>query len=1121
MNLTVLVICTQALFAGLLFAHEGSAQVKSVKEIIVNLDLSGATLRESFKAIEKQTNLNFAYDEKLITANEIKISYNKKRGTVESFLLHVSRQAGLKFRQVNDVVNVQRITSDVEDEVEVFLAEVTVTGIVTDESGEPLPGASIILKGTSKGTITDVNGFFSLEVPESDGLVLLVSFIGYENIEVPISGQTDFSIKMVPDVTNLDEVVVVGYGTQQKKDLTASVASLSEEEIENIPVTSVDALLQGRAAGVQVVNSSGAPGSANFVRIRGNNSLLSSNQPLFVVDGVPMNEFDANVGSLNTGGQTSTGFNDINPNDIASIEILKDAAATAIYGSRATNGVVLITTKRGKSGEAKFEFNTYFGTQRVWNKLDLLNSQQYEDFIVESINNENEFRDVSNPLTIPDQIRANGIDTDWQNEVFRSAPISSHNLSMSAGNEKTQYFTSLSYFNQEGTIKGQHYQRVTGRINIDHQALDNFKVGSNLTLTYSNNDRLFADFDEKNPLAVALISRPNLPVYDEFGNYSVDNLSQIPNPVQMADEIIFNNQQKRVIGNLYAEYEIIEGLELRSSWGIDFLADNSSQYIPNTFVGQAVAEAYASNYEELLWSIETTLSYNKNINDHQFSAMLGNTIQESDKSFLSAGGSNAGSNIVTTVGAISEPGVPNQRIETAGLLSYFSRLFYNYKDKYLFTVTGRYDGSSRFPDGNKWGFFPSFSVGWRVSNEPFLQGASKLSDLKVRASYGVVGNQAGVGAYEGFARYGTGLDYTSSLPGIGLAGIFSDDLGWESTSQTNIGLDLTLFDSRINLTIDVYKKLTEDLLYPKVLPYTAGFAGQTGLFNIGEVSNKGLDVTFTTQNLRGAFTWTTSFNINFNRNEIDALPDYNPDEPTSADFYIQQQGGFGTDGVLTGFRVGQPIGTFFGYKVDQIDPQTGGLLYVDANGDGSFGGDSDRVILGTSQPDHTGGLTNNFSYKNIDLSVFLQWSYGNEIYNQTAAVIEQMEGYNNQDADILNRWQNPGDITDVPRATFEDVTGRYTPGLNNTEISDRFLEDGSYLRIKDISLGYTLPKALVNSVGIDNLRLYGSVRNAFTFTSYSGFDPESQNTSNPTSIGVDYLTQPQPRTFIIGLDILF
>ena len=1001
--------------------------------------------------------------------------------------------------------------------------EKVITGRVTDLStNEGLPGVNIVVKGTTVGTVTDVDGNYRLVAPD-DAQTLVFSSVGYTSEEISIGNQTTIDLEMAPDIQSLSEIVVVGYGTQSRKEVTSAVSSVRSEDIQNVPVTGVDALLQGRAPGVQVVQNSGTPGAENYVRIRGNGSLLGQNRPLYIVDGVQMNNITTNV--LGAGGQLTTATNDINPNDIESIEILKDAAATAIYGARASNGVVLITTKRGSSGQAKFDLDVYTGTQEVWRQIDVLNGPQYVDLRTEAINNSNALLNQNTP--IPEFLGGTGANTDWQDQVFRRAPITDANLSMSGGGEKTKFFLSLGHFDQQGTIINQGFKRTNARVNIDHQANDRLKVGNSLTLSYSNNNRVFTGFSSNNPIAAALVYNPNFPVYNEDGSYFQDPNNDIPNPVQLAEEITFFSKQKRVLGNIFAEYKILEGLTFKTSLGVDYLDDRQQRFIPNTIIGfQNGAQASAANFEQLLWSIENTLNYSRQFGSgHSLTALLGYSVLEREETLLRAGGSLAGSNIITTV-AISNPSTPDNYITNYGLASYFGRVNYNYNDRYLASATLRADGSSRFGENNRFGYFPSASVGWRISSESFMNNVQFISDLKLRASYGIVGNQEGLsGDFPSLATYGTGRDYLSNFPGIAQQSIANPDLTWEETSQVNLGVDATFFDNRVNVIADFYEKKTDKLLFFRQLPWSSGFSQDNGS-NIGRMENRGIELGLTTLNLVGNFTWTTSFNISFNRNEITFLPDYDPENPLASDFSQQQPDGLGTDGTRTVFRVGEPFGSFYGYKVLGVDPQTGYIIYDNVDGSTNDEGEptlgiSDRQIFGNALPLHTGGLTNEFSYKGLTLSVFMQWSYGNDVYNQTAAALENMTGFFNQNTDVLRRWQQPGDLTDIPIALISDATGLAAVGANNREISDRFLEDGSFLRVKDIRLGYSFGSGFTERLFLRNLNIYGSVRNAFTFTNYSGFDPESQNNSVVTAVGVDYLEQPQPRTFIIGINVGF
>lgn len=1122
MSIYVMIAC-QSLT--MVLASGSEAQRKTLEEMSVELSATNQarSLSALITEIESEEQFTFAYSKR-----DIRNKYITLKGgewNMNDLLREISIQARLSIRRVNETIALLPVEVDTHlpNVFEKITAQTIVAGKITDDNGEPLPGASVLEKGTTNGTITDVNGIFELSAqPDA---VLLISFIGFTSEEVAIGNRTTIDVSLVPDIQSLQELVVVGYGTQSRKQLTTSISSIDGDEIQNVPVSGVDALIQGKAAGVQVVQNSGAPGGENYVRIRGNGSLLGQNRPLYVVDGVQMNNITTNV--LDAGGQLTTSTNDINPNDIESIEILKDAAATAIYGARASNGVVLITTKRGTTGKAKFNLSAYTGIQEVWKKLDLLNGEQYVGFINESIANSNALLGRTDP--VPDFVTGTGANTDWQDQVFRSAPVSDVTLSMTAGNEKTQVYLSLGYFDQKGTIINQAYQRFNARVNVDHQASERIKIGNSLTLSFSDNDRVFTDFNSRNPLASALVFNPNFPVYNEDGTYFRDpNISDpLGNPVELANEITFNSKQKRILGNMYAEINIINGLDFRTSLGVDYLNDRQQRFIPSGILRPAdFAEAQGANFEQILWNIENTLSYNKTFGSaHNLSALLGYSVLEREEYLLRAGGSLAGSNIVTTI-AISTPSAPDNYLSPYGLVSYFARANYSFKDKYLIGGTIRADGSSRFGENNRFGYFPSVSAGWRISNEPFLDGVEFITDLKLRGSVGVTGNQEGLaGDFPSLALYGTGRDYLSNFPGIAQSSIANPNLTWEETTQYNLGLDLTVFNGRINLIADVYQKDTDKLLFFRQLPWSSGFTQDNGS-NIGKMENKGLELALITQNFIGNFKWSTNFNISFNRNKITLLPDFDPENPTGSDFSQQQPDAFGTDGTRSVFRVGESFGSFYGYKVLGVDPETGNIIYdnidgsVDDDGNPTLG-ISDRQIFGNALPLHTGGFTNEFSYGNFDLRIFMQWSYGNDIYNQTAAVLESMQGFYNQSTDILGRWQNPGDITTIPQARFIDPTGEAAVGANNREISDRFLEDGSFLRVKDVRLSYTFPSSWTERANLSSVNIYVGVRNALTFTNYSGFDPESQNNSVVTAVGIDYLTQPQPRTFLTGINLQF
>ena len=1010
-------------------------------------------------------------------------------------------------------------------------ATLGISGRVTSEAGEALPGVNVLLKGTSTGTTTNAEGQYNLTVPDGGG-TLVFSFIGYVTEEVSVGNRTVIDVQLVADIKSLSEVVVVGYGTQAKGNVTGSIASIKAADIQNIPVAQADALLQGKAAGVQVVQNSGTPGAEVFVRVRGTASLRADSRPLYVIDGVPMNNSDRTV--LEAGGQRTSALADINPNDIESMEILKDAAATAIYGSRGANGVVLITTKRGKQGAAKFNFNSFYGVQEVWKTFDLLNGEQFVEVLKEARTN----RGLSNTTAPYNQIEPTGNTTDYQDQIFRTAPISSYNLSVSGGEGKISTFASLGYFNQQGTIIGQDYDRFSGRLNLDYQAAKKLKIGNSTTYSNSRNARVTNDYSGVSVLANALLRNPNLPVRNADGTYSFDPLLT-ENPVLLANEITFNSNQKRLISNFYAEYQIIEGLTLRSTFGFDNLTDRVERFVPSFVIqtgGAARAEAVA--VDNFTWVNDNTLSFTRTFGSHSVSALAGIGIQKNRTAFLQTGGNTAGSNIITTV-AVANPDIPQHNISDWALLSYFGRVNYSFKDKYLLEGSFRVDGSSRFGENNRYGVFPGVSAGWRLIEEGFMRGMPFVSDLKLRAGIGVTGNQEGLSNFGSLALYNTGQNY-DGRPGIAQANVPNPNLSWESSTTTNVGLDVAFFNNRVALTADAYLKKTKDLLFVRNLPWTSGFWDISNE-NVGTMENRGLELALSTRNLTGAFKWTTDFNISFNRNKITSLP---VNGEAGSDLVFELPDAYGAEGPFSIYRVGESVGNFYGYQYlgvyardedvptaandpeDAIDDfyekgvRGGDPIFLDVNGDYNYSRQDDRVLIGNALPKHTGGITNSFSYKGVDLSVFLNWSYGNDIYNMTRAALTGMIDDYNQSTEVLSRWRNQGDVTNMPRALYGSNS---VSGAAATDASSRYIEDGSFLRVRNVTLGYNLPAALVNRIRLNAVRVYATAQNLYTFTNYSGLDPENQNTGGgliPT-LGVDYLTQPQPRVYTVGLNIGF
>lgn len=984
-----------------------------------------------------------------------------------------------------------------------------ITGTVTNK-GVPLPGVTVIIKGTNIGTATDNDGHFSIKV--NNNAVLVFSMVGFIKQEISVTNKTDISVNLVEDSRSLDAVVVVGYGTQARKDLTSSVVSVKGEDIARVPVTNLDAALQGKAAGVQVVQNSGAPGDETYIRIRGNGSLFGENRPLYVIDGVPMNNIPAGVSPIGGDGQRITATNDINPNDIESIEVLKDAAATAIYGSRAAAGVILITTKKGKAGRARFNFNAYSGVSEIRKRLPLLNADQYVDLITEERANAG--------MPVDPAITKTGINTNWQDAIFRKAPISEYNLSISGGSKDVSNYISVGYLDQTGTVVGaQHFKRINGRVNLEYKATDNLRVGVSINGMHSLNNRLDNSFSGQSVLANALIYNPNYPIYNPDGSYYYDANRRATNPVMLANRLRFTSIVDRYVGNIYGEYSILKNLKFKTSFGMDNQNIQDDRYQSTEVNNRTAATGAADFFTQMLWLNENTLTYAPKLSGgHTLSGVIGESTQVTSIRRIGAAGNTNATDLIQAITGFTNRTEASDYRSKSGLLSYFGRVNYSYNDRYLAQVAARVDGSSRFGANQKYGFFPTISGGWRISNEAFMKNQHFIDDLKLRASIGTSGSQEGLGNdFPSLATYATGVNYGLE-PGIAASTLSNKDLSWEATTQTNLGLDLSLFNSRININVDAYLKQTNRLIFKLDLPYTSGFARTNGA-NIGKLENKGLDINLSTDNIRGKFSWSTNYNMSFNRNKITDLPQLVIGDPSSSDFTESLPGVYGTTLPTSIYRVGKSVGSFFGYKSFGVDPTTGNMIYQDTNNDGKINS-ADRVIIGNALPRFTGGFTNTFSYKNFDLSVFLYFSYGNQVYNQTRAILERMVGYNNGDVKTLDRWTPSNTTTDVPKAMFNDPV--VTNSLTNGEMSSRWVEDGSFIRLKNITLNYNIPQAFLKKLRIQSAKVFLSGQNLALWTKYTGYDPEAQNQSVKNSqLGIDYAVQPQPRTISAGINVNF
>ncbi|WP_421800375.1 SusC/RagA family TonB-linked outer membrane protein [Haliscomenobacter sp.] len=1002
-------------------------------------------------------------------------------------------------------------------------AQKTITGKVTDDNGEGLIGATILVKGTSVGSITDVSGAFSLLVPPN-AAVLMVSYTGFAPKEVTLTDANNYEITMETEVIGLSDVVVVGYGSQSRKGITGSVAKVSGETLSKLPVTGVDQALQGQAAGVQVVAASGTPGGSVSVRVRGPSSINAGNQPLYVVDGVPIST--GSNSQIGFGGQQANALTDINPTDIESIEVLKDASAAAIYGSRASNGVVLITTKRGKAGKTQVSLNTYYGQQEIQKKPETLTGPQYVALVQEAIRNR------FTATSLPSSQRLVGLDaapdtypsTNWSDQILQTAPISQTDLSFSGGNERTKFYLSTAYFTQDGIIKGSKFDRYSIRLNLDNFITNKIKIGTSTFLSRSNSDRLNNDNNINGVLSAAILMGSHIPVRNADGTYAKDANSSVENPVAAQLEPTNENFSGRILSTLYGDWSILPWLSFRTNLNLDLSNFREFRFSPTTtntgfgLRGQGI-EAYN---QELNLVNENFFTISKAIGSLNLDLLLGTAFQNSrSESFFGQGENFPGNTIKTLNAASVKKDLTSSRTEW-GLNSYYSRLNLNFKEKYFVSGSVRRDGSSRFGANQRWALFPAFSAAWRVSEEPFLKGSKVISELKLRAGFGQTGNQ-NIGNFASRALISPGANY-NQIAGLSPSQLGNPELTWETNEDVSVGLDLGFFNNRVSFVIEAYKRSTIDLLLNRPLVFTSGFASITE--NIGSTENRGIDILLNTRNIESKkFSWSTSFNVAFLESKI-----------------IKLAGTPFASGFASWVAEGEAPSAFRGFRVERIFQEQaeidalnakarektgnptavyqstltrpGDIQFKDLNGDGLITA-LDQEILGNALPKFYGGMTNNLSFAGFDLSFFFQFQSGNMIYNNTRAFSEGMNGIFGQSAAVLDRWTPDNKSTTFPRAVFGDPN-------NNRRTSDRFLEDGSFIRLKNLNFGYSLPKSITDKLKINRLRVYVGGQNLLTFTNYSGLDPEVSTFGEVTlSAGTDFLTFPQARTIMGGLNITF
>lgn len=1126
MQISLLQFALAIVFATISFAHDSKGQ--ELLDRRINLTCTNQTIEQVLEQIEQTAQVRFLYSAELIRADR-RVSFSIKNQPLATVLDNLFRPLQINYEVSSQQIILKRASSSTRSTTEspnVERAALAVSGKVTSDAGEELPGVSVVIKGTTTGTVTDVNGNFTLNVPDNNA-VLVFSFVGFQSKEVPVNGQTTLNVTLATDVQSLSEVVVVGYGTQRRQELTTAVTSVNSQSLERQPVAGFDQALQGQAPGIQVTSPTGAPGAGINVRIRGNNSVSLTNSPLYVIDGVPvLPTYDRELG---VGNQRPNPLNTLNPSDIESIDVLKDGAAAAIYGLRASNGVVVITTKRGKTGKAQVNFSAYYGTQQLRRKIPLLNSRQFAEYYNDAQTAAGQSPAFTNLDSLP-------YNTDWQDAVYRQAAIRNYQVSLSGGTDKTKYYVSGGYFKQDGIALNSGFDRYSFKLNLDQQMSTRFRLGTSLNLSRTNtNGSVRSELGAGNSGTVlgALAQIPTIPIRNADGTYSINPFQQFDNPVGNLLETRNNAVIYQVIGNAYGEFDVLKNLTFKSSLGLDFRSQIENEFISRNYPGMQNASpatrgsARTGTNQQLIWLWENTLTYDPTLGDkHNLTLLAGQSTQVSDRFTSGASVTGFPSNSVPYLSAGTQFTRPSSYQDQWGLFSLFARAIYNYDERYLATLSLRADGSSRFAPGNRFGYFPAVSLGWRVSREGFFPQNSAVNDLKLRASFGANGNQE-IGAYDRFSTYGSGYNYAD---GTGIAGGIAPNrignalLSWETTYQYNAGVDLGLFKDRLTVNVDAYLKQTKNLLTNVPLPYNAGALDPQTTQNIGTVQNKGFEIGLNSTNIQSegnGFTWSSNLNFSLNRNKVVDIGTLRNDQGQEVDRTII--------GTYTITQKGAPLGAFYGYVVQGIfqtadeiagaptqpgQPQPGDIRFADLNGDGRIDA-NDRTIIGNPNPNFIAGFTNNFSYKGFELSLFFQGSFGNDIYNQNRVTIEGMSDPLNQTTAVLNRWTPTNTNTTMPRAV------RYDPNQNN-RFSTRFIEDGTYVRLKNLTIAYNLPTKFINKAKINGVRVYLTGQNLLTFTNYSGYDPEvSADPFSSVGFGRDFGVYPQARTYTAGLSVTF
>lgn len=1130
-----------------LLAVGANSQIRSINEVDIDIQFKGASIERVFKAIEEQTEFVFVYaPEDLKDVGLINLNITNK--SVSEVLEVISKQSQLQFRQINQNISVRKEdakeTSAIIQEDAVVQSRIVSGKVTSFEDSEGIPGANVIIKGTTQGTVTDIEGNYTITVSSPED-VLVFSFVGYISEEVEVGSQSVINMALMPDVTALDEIVVVGYGSQNRRDVTTSIATIKSGELVDIPVSDFRQALGGKLPGVQILQTSGDPGGKVSIRVRGVTSATAGNDPLYIVDGVPLENFN---------------MSQLNNNDIESIEVLKDASSAAIYGSRGSNGVIIITTKKGTSEKMSISFDGYYGVQQVSKKIDMLDAYQYAQLSKDA--HDNAYLDEvpgaspSDPNNIrpqsyhkiPEELfpylegKEGLVNTNWQDEIFRTAPIQNYNLSLSGKGKVINYFVSGNYFKQDGVVIGSDFSRYSARINLEAKQ-NKFRFGLNFTPSYTLSNRVNASgpYSSDGIIASALSYSPTWPVYNPDGSYNFQGNgywrigndyqhNEILNPVAIAQLIEDRIDRISLLGNFFAEYEILEGLKYNVSIGGNYNGYHNDYYRPSTlptrgwqYYGQSSNPlAYSSSTMFFNWVFENKLSYTKQFDDHFLDAVFVYSAQKETAKNNRVEATDFPNDMIHTIpGGTVFDGTSG--IEQWALNSYLGRLQYSYKGKYMFSAALRSDGSSRFGSNNRWGYFPSASAGWRISDEAFMRDLNFIDDLKIRGSYGVTGNFQ-IGNYEHLARvsvenYILGVGDGSLVTGYKPSNVQNDDLSWEKTKMANIGIDVSIKNALLGLTVDYYNSNTTDMLLNVPIPHTAGHS--TARMNIGKINNSGYEILLTSKKTIGDFSYSVGVNYAANKNKVKALgPEDTP---------IIQAGSVGHAYYIT--QVGSPIGNYYLLVQDGIfsteeqldqyphfaNTSVGDFRFVDADKDGILDTENDRVIVGNYMPDFTYGLNGDLKYKSIDLSFAFQGVYGNEILNLNRRYNDNMEGNFNNSVIALDRWRSESE----PGSGEVNRANRKAKG-NNGRTSTWHLEDGSYLRLQHLTLGYTFPDAYAKRIKVEKIRIYASGQNLITWTNYSGYNPEVNNRpGNALTPGEDYGTYPLARVYTLGVKLAF